>query len=89
MCFSIKTTKVHNEQNSSNPRAIVGSAFAAGVLKRERQLVLVIRECVTYFTFTKLVSESEHLTDLRDVVLLSSKMNRSIPSIASLSHSLA
>lgn len=69
MCFSIKTTKVHNEQNSSNPRAIVGSAFAAGVLKRERQLVLVIRECVTYFTFTKLVSESEHLTDLRDVVL--------------------
>lgn len=83
MCFSIKTTKVHNEQNSSNPRAIVGSAFAAGVLKRERQLVLVIRECLTYFTFTKL------LTDLRDVVLLCSKMNRSIPSIASLSHSLA
>lgn len=64
MCFSIKTTKVHNEQNSSNPRAIVGSAFAAGVLKRERQ-----RECVTYFTFTKLVCESEHLTDLRDIVL--------------------
>lgn len=56
-------------QTKISNKAIVGSAFAAGVLKRERQLVLVIRECVTYFTFTKLVSESEHLTDLRDVVL--------------------
>lgn len=55
-CASLlKTPKVCVEQGSSDPPETVGSTFAADVLKRERQLILVIRECVTSFTFTKLI----------------------------------
>jgi hypothetical protein len=43
-------------------------AFAADVMKRERQLVLIVRECVTSFTFTKLL-ESERYHDLRDATI--------------------
>lgn len=68
-CASLlKTPNVCVEQGSSDPPETVGSTFAADVLKRERQLILVIRECVTSFTFTKL-KESEHHLDLRDALI--------------------
>lgn len=68
-CASLlKTPKVRIEQSSSDPPETVGSAFAADVLKRERQLVLVIRECVTYFTFTKVI-ETERHQKLRDAFI--------------------
>jgi hypothetical protein len=65
-CASLaKAPKVRDEQSSEDPPETVGLAFAANVMKRERQLVLVVRECVTSFTFTKLL-ESERRHDLRD-----------------------
>lgn len=68
-CASLlKTPKVCVEQGSSDPPETVGSTFAADVLKRERQLILVIRECVTSFTFTKLIESERHL-DLRDAII--------------------
>lgn len=68
-CVSLlKTPNVCVEQGSSDPPDTVGSSFAADVLKRERQLILVIRECVTSFTFTKLIESERHL-DLRDAII--------------------
>lgn len=68
-CASLlKTPKVCVEQGSSDPPETVGSTFAADVLKRGRQLILVIRECVTSFTFTKLIESERHL-DLRDAII--------------------
>lgn len=64
----MKTPKVCVEQGSSDPPETVGSAFAADILKRERQLILVIRECVTSFTFTKLLESERHL-DHRDAII--------------------
>ena len=53
------------EQSSSDPPAAVGITFAADVMKRARQLVLVVRECVTSFTVAMLVEDECHQT-LRD-----------------------
>lgn len=53
------------EQSSSEPPAAVGITFAADVMKRARQLVLVVQECVTSFTVTMLV-EDESSQTLRD-----------------------
>lgn len=36
------------EQSSCDPPEAVGSSFAADVLKRAHQLILVVRECVTF-----------------------------------------
>lgn len=67
-CASLlKSPKFRTEQSSADPAEIVGSAFAADVLKRERQLVYVIRECVTSLTFTKLIESKRH-QDLRDAI---------------------
>ena len=46
----LKTPKVSVEQSSLDPPEAIACSFAADVLKRERQLVLVIRECVTSYT---------------------------------------
>ncbi|CAC5380848.1 unnamed protein product [Mytilus coruscus] len=63
-----QTPKVRKEQNSTNPPETIGSSFAADVLKRERQLVFVLRECVTSYTFTKLFDSERH-QDLRDAII--------------------
>ncbi|VDI17778.1 Hypothetical predicted protein [Mytilus galloprovincialis] len=68
-CVSLlKTPKVREEQNSADPPETIGSSFAADVLKRERQLVFVLRECVTSYTFTKLLDTERH-HDLRDAII--------------------
>ncbi|CAC5394087.1 unnamed protein product [Mytilus coruscus] len=68
-CASLlKTPKVREEQNSADPPETIGSLFAADVLKRERQLVFVLRECVTSYTFTKLLDTERH-HDLRDAII--------------------
>ena len=38
------------EQTTSEPPDVIGTSFAADVLKGSRQLVLVVRECVTSYT---------------------------------------
>lgn len=50
--------KLCGKQSSSDPPETVGSSFTADVMSRERQNFLVLRECVTSYTFTKLL-ESE------------------------------
>ena len=68
-CASLaKTPKCKEEQSSADPPETIGSCFAADIMKRERQLVFVLRECVTSYTFTKLI-ETERHQELRDTII--------------------
>ena len=49
------------------PPAVVGVSFAADVIKRLRQSILVLRECTTSFTASCLISDERHDT-LRDAL---------------------
>ncbi|XP_014678553.1 PREDICTED: uncharacterized protein LOC106818350 [Priapulus caudatus] len=57
------------QQSTGDPPVAVGVAFAADVLRRERQLVLVVREEVTSFTAACLIDSERHET-LRDALIL-------------------
>ena len=68
-CAALRQTpKMREEQSSSPPPDAVGVSFAADVIKRSRQLILVIRECVTSFTATTLMEDERHNT-LRDALI--------------------
>ena len=68
-CASLRQTpKVRVEQSSCPPSDAVGVSFAADVIKRSRQLVLVLRECVTSFTATTPLEDERHNT-LRDALI--------------------
>ncbi|RXN16069.1 Retrovirus-related Pol poly from transposon opus [Labeo rohita] len=56
------------EQSSCNPPETVGSTFAADVLKRERQLILVVHECVSSFIVALLIDD-EWKESLRDGIV--------------------
>ena len=69
VCASLyKAPKHIIEQSSQDPPPSAGVSFAADVLKRCRQLVLVIRECTTSYTLTCLI-ESESASCLRDGII--------------------
>ena len=53
--------------STSDPTDTVASTFAADVMRRNRQNVLVVRECVTSFTFASLIPD-EHKDTLRDAL---------------------
>ena len=69
ICASLRQTpKMRVEQSSCPPPDAVGVSFAADVIKRSRQLVLVLRECVTSLTATTLLEDERHNT-LRDALI--------------------
>ncbi len=55
-------------QSCSDPPESIGVSFAGDVLKRERQLIFVLRECVTSFTSACFV-DSETKLALRDAII--------------------
>ena len=63
-----QTPQARIEQSSCEPPDAVGISFAADVLKRSRQLILVLRESVTSYTST-MVTEAERHHTLRDVLV--------------------
>ncbi|KAK2552052.1 hypothetical protein P5673_027085 [Acropora cervicornis] len=56
------------EQSSCEPPDAVGISFTADVLKRSRQLILVLRESVTSYTSTMVIEDERHHT-LRDALV--------------------
>ena len=55
-------------QTTSEPPAVVGTSFAADVVKRSKQLILVLRESVTSYTVTCFI-EDERRDTLRDALI--------------------
>lgn len=65
-CSSLKHfPKVLLEQSSTNPPTVPCTTFSADIIKRNRQLILFVRETVTSFTSTCLV-DNETKECLRD-----------------------
>jgi hypothetical protein len=58
------------EQSTSASPDVIGTSFAADVIKRQRQMILVVRETVTSFTTTCLISNERRET-LRDALIQS------------------
>ena len=56
-------------QSTTAPPTTVGSSFAFDVLKRERQLIAILRETVTSYTATSFTN-SESNTDLREALIV-------------------
>ena len=77
-CQSLKAIPRHLQpQSSSDPPATIGVSFAADIVKRYRQLILVLRETVSSYTLTSLI-ESEKREHLRDGLLILSVGLRSL-----------
>ena len=69
ICASIHNTPAACiEQLTCEPPEALGTAFAADVLRRERQLILVVRDCVSSYTLTILL-ENERQQSLRDALI--------------------
>ena len=54
-------------QSSEDPPEVVGVSFAADIIKRSRQLVLLLRECTTSYTVSCIVPDEKSDT-LRDAL---------------------
>ena len=66
LCTALKSTPTHlTSQSSEDPPTAVGISFSADVMRRNRQLILVVRESVTSYTASSLLS-GETRDDLRD-----------------------
>jgi hypothetical protein len=55
-------------QSTTDAPECVGISYATDVIKRNKQLILVLRECVTSFTLSALIA-SEHHDTIRDVLI--------------------
>ena len=53
------------DQTSSDPPAVVGASFSCDILKREKQIIMVVREYITSFTTASIIKDESHNT-LRD-----------------------
>ena len=68
MCCTPQYTHTLIEQTTSDHPDVIGTSFAADVLKGNRQLVLVVRECVTSYTLAMLI-DNERRDTLRDALI--------------------
>lgn len=69
-CASLMRLPTHmSPQTSVPPPHGVGTTFAADVLRRYRQFILILRETVTSYTVTCLIENERHET-LRDALLV-------------------
>ena len=77
-CQSVKSIPKHFQPQSSEdaPKSI-GVSFAADVARRHRQLILVLRETVSSYTFTTLIKSERH-EDLRNAIIVLCSQLRSL-----------
>ena len=70
-CSALKTVpRTVVEQSTSDPPEAVGVSFAADILRRERQFIIVLRETVTSYT-RALIVDSEKRECLREALIMS------------------
>ena len=69
-CSALKKVPTHLHPQTSNPPPDhIGVSFAADVMKRQRQLVFILRETITSYTLTSFIPSEKH-SDLRDTILI-------------------
>ncbi len=69
-CSSVQTIPKHLHPQSTGPSPdIIGTSFTADIVKRYRQLILVLLETVSSYTLTWFVDSEKH-EDLRDNILI-------------------
>ena len=69
LCTSLrKVPHTVIEQSTLSPPEAVGSSFATDVITRNRQKILVVRECVTSYTTSTLIEDEQHAT-IRDALI--------------------
>ena len=67
-CASLKSfPSTLVSQSSDDPPVVIGISFAADVIKRHRQFILILRECSTSLTASCLIPDEKHDT-LRDAL---------------------
>ncbi len=64
----INTPTMTVPQSTSDPPEVVGISYAGDIIKRERQLILVLRECVTSYTACCFVADERRDT-MRDSLI--------------------
>ena len=68
-CLSLKNTpEFLFKQSTSEPPDAIGISFAADVIKRYRQCIMVVRETVTSYTVSQIIPD-EQKTTLRDAII--------------------
>ena len=68
-CASLRTVPTTVVKQSTNPpRETEGISFAAGVIKRVKRFILVLRECVTSYTVSSFLPYERH-DMLRDALI--------------------
>ena len=68
MMMMINTPTMTVPQSTSDPPEVVGISYAADIIKRERQLILVLRDCVTSYTACCFVTDERRDT-IRDSLI--------------------
>ena len=69
-CVSLRSFPPYLQpQSSVQPPDVLGCSFAADVMRRYRQHILVIRETVSSYTRTMIIADEQHGT-LRDALLI-------------------
>lgn len=61
ICASLKSVPKHLvKQSTSVPPEVIGSSFAADVMRQNRQMIFVLRETVTSYTVTRIIENETH-----------------------------
>ena len=69
LCSSLAKIPKHlTLQSTSDPPASFGSQFACDILRRERQMILIVREYISSYTLTQIVPSEQH-QDLRRALI--------------------
>ena len=76
MCASLqKIPTMFKHQSTSIPPDVIGRSYSADVLKRELQLILVIRENVSSLTDATLINDEKGISLKRGLIKLMSKLH--------------
>lgn len=68
-CTSLKTlpSEVHKQTSDPQPEAI-GTTFAADIIKRAKQVILLVRESISSYTMATIIDNEQHQT-IRDTLI--------------------
>lgn len=63
-----KLTHFANQQTPSDPPETIGNTFAADVMKQEKQLIFILRECLFSYTTALLIEDEKAKTPCLAVI---------------------